>query len=103
MPSPDWLRGVPSKDQISAGENEPRGVMARYGLGKWKTDRHFVSWLRLCPDNEISADKIIGQGRLLTTNRVATALRMAASSLRMSNTNLGALRFPARSHALHAE
>ena len=35
-------------------------------------------------------------------NRVAIALPMAASSLRMSNTYLGGLRFPARSHALDA-
>jgi len=59
-------------------------------MSKWKTEHHFVSWLRLCPDNKISADKVIGKGRLPTKNRVTSALRMAASTLRLSNTYLGA-------------
>jgi transposase len=59
-------------------------------MSKWKTEHHFVSWLRLCPDNRVSADKIIGKGRLPTNNRVTSALRIAASSLRLSNTYLGA-------------
>jgi transposase len=37
-----------------------------WDMGKWKTEDHFVSWLRLCPDNRISGDKIIGKGRLPT-------------------------------------
>src|SRR5262249_42102599 len=59
-------------------------------MSKWKTEDHFVSWLRLCPDNRISGDKIIGKRRLPTNNRVSTALKMAASTLRVSNTYLGA-------------
>jgi transposase len=59
-------------------------------MSKWETEHHFVSWLRLCPDNRISGDKIIGKGRLPTNNRITNALKMAASSLRTSNTYLGA-------------
>lgn len=55
-----------------------------------ETDNHFVSWLRLCPDNRISGDKIIGHGRLPTNNRATIALKMAASGLRKSQTYLGA-------------
>jgi len=62
---------------------------AGWDMSKWKTEHHFVSWLRLCPDNRISGDKIIGKGRLPTNNRVTNALRMAASTLRLSNTYLG--------------
>jgi len=62
---------------------------AGWDMSKWKTEHHFVSWLRLCPDNKISGGKIIGKGRLPTTNRVTTALRMAASTLRVSNSYLG--------------
>jgi transposase len=61
-----------------------------WDMSKWRTEHHFVSWLRLCPDNKISGDKIIGKGRLPTTNRATSALRMAASTLRVSNTYLGA-------------
>jgi len=60
-----------------------------WDMSKWKTEHHFVSWLRLCPDNQISGDKVIGNGRLPINNRVRTALRMAASTLRLNNTYLG--------------
>ena len=61
-----------------------------YDMSKWPTENHFVSWLRLRPDNRISGDKIIGKGRLPTNNRATIALKMAASTLRQSNTYLGA-------------
>src|SRR5882724_2341460 len=63
---------------------------AAYDMSKWGTENHFVSWLRLCPDNRISGGKIIGKGRLPTNNRATVALRMAASTLRLSDTYLGA-------------
>ena len=63
---------------------------AGYDMSKWETEDHFVSWLRLCPDNRISGNKIIGKGRLPTNNPITVALRMAASTLRKSNTYLGA-------------
>ena len=63
---------------------------AGWEMSKWPTEHHFVSWLRLCPDNRISGDKVIGKGRLPTNNRVTIALKMAASTLRLSNTYLGA-------------
>jgi transposase len=63
---------------------------AGWDMSKWEDEDHFVSWLRLCPDNRISGDKVIGKGRLPTNNRASIALRMAATTLRMSNTYLGA-------------
>ena len=63
---------------------------AGWDMSKWKTENHFVSWLRLCPDNRISGDKIIGKGRLPTNNRATMALKMAANALRTSQTYLGA-------------
>ena len=67
-------------------------ILSEAGLdmSKWESENHFVSWLRLCPDNRISGDKIIGKGRLPTKNRVSIALKMAANTLRTSNTYLGA-------------
>lgn len=61
-----------------------------YDMTKWQTENHFVSWLRLCPDNRISGEKIIGKGRLPTNNRATIALKMAASTLWKSDTYLGA-------------
>jgi transposase len=63
---------------------------AGWDMSKWETEDHFVSWLRLCPDNRISGGKIIGKGRLRTNNRANIALKMAASTLRLSHTYLGA-------------
>src|SRR6267143_1386392 len=63
---------------------------AGWDMSKWQTEHHFVSWLRLCPDNKVSGDKIIGKGRLPTNNRITNTLKMAASSLRTSNTYVGA-------------
>src|SRR5271155_1211128 len=33
---------------------------AGWDMSKWKDEDHFVSWLRLCPDNRISGDKVLG-------------------------------------------
>ena len=63
---------------------------AGYDMSPWPTADHFVSWLRLAPDNRISGDKIIGKGRTPTQNRLSQALKMAASSLKASKTYLGA-------------
>ncbi len=63
---------------------------AGWDMSKFENDDHFVSWLRLCPNNRITGGKVIGKGRLPTNNRASIALRMAASSLRNSNSYLGA-------------
>jgi transposase len=63
---------------------------AGWDMSKWPDEHHFVAWLRLCPDNRISGDRVIGKGRLPTRNRLSVAFRMAAQSLRESNTYLGA-------------
>src|SRR5215469_13342780 len=56
-----------------------------WDMSKWKTENHFVSWLRLCPNNKIS-----GKDRIPTNNRATAALRMSANSLRLSHSYLGA-------------
>src|SRR6266571_3025156 len=63
---------------------------AGWDMSKWPDVDHFVSWLRLCPDNRISGNKVIGKGRLPTNNPISIALKMAASTLRQSKTYLGA-------------
>ena len=55
-----------------------------WDMSKWKTENHFVSWLKLSPDNKISGGKVIGKGRMPTNNRATTVLRMAATTLRES-------------------
>jgi transposase len=63
---------------------------AGWDMSKWPDEDHFVSWLRLSPDNRIRGDRVIGKGRLPTNNRLSVVLRMAATTLRTSNSYLGA-------------
>src|SRR5712671_4498931 len=51
---------------------------AGWDMSKWPTEHHFVSWLRLCPDNRVSGDRVIGKGRLPINNRLTVALKIAA-------------------------
>jgi transposase len=60
-------------------------------LSAFPTEHHFVSWLRLCPRTPISGGKPLKKRRNgLGANRIAGALRMAASSLQRTKTALGA-------------
>jgi transposase len=64
---------------------------AGWDMSKWPSENHFVSWLRLSPDNRVSGDRVIGKGRLPTNNRLNVVLRMAASTLRQSDSGRVAL------------
>jgi hypothetical protein len=60
-------------------------------LSAFPSEGHFVSWLRLCPRTPISGGKPLKKRRNgLGANRIASALRMAATSLQRSKTALGA-------------
>jgi transposase len=75
------------------GIGSARTVLSEIGpdLSAFKNEDHFVSWLRLCPRTPITGGKPLKKRRNgLGATRVATALRMAASSLRRSKTALGA-------------
>ena len=67
-------------------------VISEVGLdmSRWKTEKHFASWLGLCPDHRISGGKILKRGTRRVINRAATALRLAAWSLIRSQSALGA-------------
>jgi hypothetical protein len=59
-------------------------------MSRWKTEKHFASWLGLCPDNRISGGKVLKRGTRHVVNRASTALRLAASALLRSQSALGA-------------
>ena len=59
-------------------------------MSRWKTEKHFASWLGLCPDNRISGDKVLKRSTRHVVNRASTALRLAASALLRSQSALGA-------------
>jgi transposase len=67
-------------------------VLSEVGVDmtRWKTEKHFGSWLGLAPDNRISGGKILKRGTRHVVNRAATALRLAAWNLIRSQSALGA-------------
>lgn len=59
-------------------------------LSAFKTEKHFTSWLGLCPDNRISGGKVLARRTRRVINRLSDALRLAATTLEHSQTALGA-------------
>lgn len=62
---------------------------ARTLLGQFKSEKHFASWLGLCPDNRKSGGKVLASRTRQVANRLAGALRLAAQALWQSKSNLG--------------
>lgn len=59
-------------------------------LSRFPTDKHYVSWLGLAPGTRKSGHRVLSSRSRRTTNRAATALRLAAQSLLRSQSELGA-------------
>lgn len=67
-------------------------ILAEIGtdMSKWQTEKHFASWLGLSPNNKSSAGKVFSRHTRSTSNRAATAFRLAAQSVHRSQSVLGA-------------
>jgi len=59
-------------------------------LSRFKTEKHFTSWLGLCPDKRISGGKVLSCRTRRVVNRLSDVLRLAAASLEFSQSALGA-------------
>ena len=59
-------------------------------ISRWPTEKHFVSWLALCPDNRESAGHRKSGRTRRSTNRAAAVFRVAAQGLHHSKSALGA-------------
>lgn len=58
-------------------------------VSKFPTEKHFLSWLRLCPENRISGGKLLSSHGCGSANRAAQALRIAAQTLHHNHSLLG--------------
>jgi transposase len=58
-------------------------------MSRWPTAGHFVSWLALCPDNDISGGRVLWRGMRKVQNRAGELFRLAAYSLHHDQTPLG--------------
>lgn len=59
-------------------------------LSRWRSAKHFTSWLTLSPGCKISGGKILSAHTRKTSSRITVALRLAAVTVGRSNTALGA-------------
>ena len=59
-------------------------------MAKFPSDKHFASWLGLCPGTKITGGKVMSGKTKRCANRAAQALRLAAAALRSSQSALGA-------------
>jgi len=58
-------------------------------MSRWKTAGHFVSWLALCPDNDITGGRVAWRGMRKANHRAGELFRMAAYSLHHDRSPLG--------------
>jgi transposase len=67
-------------------------LVAEVGLDvtAWRSEKHFASWLGLCPGSKVSGGKRLSGRTKPCADRAATALRVAAQSLYHSHSALGA-------------
>ena len=59
-------------------------------MSRFPSEGHFASWMGLCPGTKITGGKVISGRTKRSANRAAQALRLAAASLRTSQSALGA-------------
>lgn len=59
-------------------------------MSRWPTEKHFASWLGLCPHHRITGGRILSSRTRTVVNRAADALRLAAQTLYRSQSALGA-------------
>ena len=61
-----------------------------FDMSSFPTEKHFTSWLGLCPNNRITGGKVRKRSTRKVQNRASVALRLAAQSLHNSKSALGA-------------
>ena len=81
------LTGIDGIDTTSAVK-----IIAEVGtdMSRWKSAKHFASWLGLCQGTKISGGKLLSAKSKPVANRAAATLRMAAFTLLRSKSALGA-------------
>ena len=77
-------------DGISVGTVSAFLAEVGRDVAAFPTEKHFCSWLRACPGSNTSGGKNRSGKNRPTTNRLWTALRIAAQTLSRSKSALGA-------------
>lgn len=86
------ISGVDLTEIDSINESAALSLIAEIGvdMSPWRTEKHFVSWLALCPNNKISGGKVLVRRTRKSASRARDILRLCAQSLKDSRSALGA-------------
>jgi transposase len=86
------LLGVDLTQINGIGPYSALRIVAECGtdMSRWRTAKHFTSWLTLAPGNKVSGGKVLSSRTRRSTNRAAVLLRLAATSVSRTDTALGA-------------
>lgn len=86
------MSGVDLSSINGISTNTALKIIAEIGIdmSRWKSAKHFASWLGLCPGSKISGGKVLSSATKPVANRAAAALRMAAMTLFNSKSAMGA-------------
>ncbi len=86
------MSGVDLTEIDGIDSNSALKIIAEIGtdMSRWKSAKHFASWLGLCPGTKVSGGKVLSTRSKQVANRAAAAFRMAAFTLFRSKSALGA-------------
>jgi transposase len=86
------LTGVDLTAVAGLDEASAQILLAEIGtdMSKWRTQKHFCSWLGLAPHNDITGGRVVRSRTLKVKNRAAQVLRMAAQSAGRGKSAIGA-------------
>lgn len=86
------IAGVDLTKIPSIGASTALTIISEIGLdmSRWRSAKHFASWLGLCSGNKVSGGKRLSGKSKPCANRVAIALRIAANTLYNSDCAFGA-------------
>jgi transposase len=86
------ISGVDLTQIDSINESAALGLIGEIGVDMtpWRTEKHFASWLTLCPNNKISGGKVLQRSTRKSASRARDILCLCAQSLIRSRSALGA-------------
>src|SRR5204863_8635349 len=64
-------------------ESAALSLIAEIGvdMSPWKTEKHFASWLTLCPNNKVSGGKVLQRSTRKSASRARDIFRLCGQSL----------------------
>src|SRR5665811_306454 len=85
------ILGVDVTEVFGISELSALSILSEVGtdMSKWKSERHFTSWLGLAPNTRISGGKVISSRIMKKRHHAGQAFRMAANGLYNSKSPLG--------------